>query len=481
MKRVNMILILVGLASFLQGCGGAPAYVRPELPVPSEWKDRPVEEGAPIDPQAADMRWDEFFVDPRLRSVIELALVNNRDLRVAALTVDKVRAMYRIREAEHYPVIAASASADAYRVPENMSGDGEARTVAQYTVGLGAASWEIDFFGRIGSLKSRALEEYLATEQAGAAVRLSIISAVADTYLSLAAKREHLALARATFDTQNEFYELTIKTHDLGMASELEVRQAQSQMEAAWVDIARFSGQVALSENALNLLVGAPVIRELTAGNLNDIAAMSGIGEGLSSEVLLRRPDILAAEHRLRAANANVGAARAAFFPRISLTAAIGIVSSDLADLFKSSAGTWNFAPQVTYPVFDAGSRRAGYTIAKADRNIAVAEYEKTIQTAFREVNDELSLRTTLITQEEAQSALAATLAKALQLSEARYKGGIDSYLPVLVSQRSLYAAQQQLLAVRLERLRNHVNLYRVLAGSAAIHGVAAPLTRMYK
>jgi multidrug efflux system outer membrane protein len=456
------------MSIFLCGCPPASKYVRPELPVPSTWPESSASQaGAPNAPAAADMKWQEFFTDQRLQSVIELALANNRDLRMATLNIEKVQALYRIQRAEQYPSIVASASAEGYRVPENMSSAGHSETVAQFTVGLGMASWELDLFGRIRSLKSRALEQYLATEQARSATQISLVAAVANSYLALAADRENLRLAQVTLDAQQASYELILRTREFGIASDLELRQTQTQVDAARVDIARYSGQVALDENALNLLVGAPITAGMLSDDLGKVAALKDVVAGLPSSVLLRRPDILMAEHQLKAANANIGAARAAFFPRITLTAAAGVVSSDLTNLFKPAAGTWSFAPQVTLPIFDSGARQANYKAAQVDRDIAVAEYEKSIQTAFREVSDALSQRATLMAQQNALQSLVNSLEETYRLSEARYKAGIDSYLSVLVAQRSLYAAQQQLVGVRLARLSNLVTLYKVLGGGA--------------
>jgi len=465
---MRKLIPLLAISFFLCGCPRPSQYVRPGLPVPSAWPGSSnAGAGAPGAPAAADLKWREFFTDQRLQSVIELALVNNRDLRMATLNIEKVQALYQIQRAERYPTIVASASADGYRVPQNLSGGDHAKTVAQYTVSLGMASWELDLFGRIRSLKSRALEQYLATEQARSATQISLVAAVANSYLALTADRETLRLAQVTLDAQQASYELILHIRELGMASDLELRQAQTQVDAARVDIARYSGQVAMDENALNLLVGAPVTAGMLSDDLGKIAALKDVAPGLPSDVLLRRPDILSAEHQLKAANANIGAARAAFFPRISLTAAAGITSSDLTNLFKPAAGTWSFTPQVVLPIFDSGARQANYKAAQVDQDIAIAEYEKSIQAAFREVSDSLSLRTTLVTQQNALESLVNTLAETYRLSEARYTGGIDSYLSVLVAQRSLYAAQQQLVGVRLARLSNLVALYKVLGGGA--------------
>ncbi len=466
MRRL-ILLLLIPTSLFLCGCPKKAQYVRPAAPVPGAWPESPgMGEDAPGAAVAFNMDWKEFFMDRQLQSVIGLALENNRDLRVAALNIEKAQALYRIQSAERRPVVAASAGAEGYRVPENMAGDGDSQTVAQYTVGVGIASWELDFFGRIKNYKSSALEQYLATEQARSAAQISIVAAVANAYLALAADRENLKLAEATMNAQQASYDLIRQSRELGIASDLVVRQAQTQVESARVDIARYSGRVAQGVHAINLLVGIPVPDELLPRDLNGTPAMKEIAAGLPSDVLLRRPDILAAEHRLKACYANINAARARFFPRISLTAgAVGFVSSDLADLFKWGSRTWNFIPQATLPLFDSGARSAGVKVAEADRDIAVAQYEKSIQEAFREASDALSFRATLLDQQQAQQSLVNALEETYRLSEARYKGGIDSYLSVLVAQRSLNAAQQQLVGTRLARLSNLVNLYKVLGG----------------
>ncbi len=381
------------------------------MPVPAAWPEKSASQpAAPGAPAAADVKWQEFFTDQRLQSVIELALANNRDLRMATsqhrqgpgVVSDSARrtVSHRRRLSECRWLSGA----------QNLSGADNNETVSQYTVGLGVASWELDLFGRIRSLKSRALEQYLATEQARSATQISLVAAVANSYLALAADRENLRLAQVTLDAQQASYDLIPHTRDLGIASDLDVRQAQSQVEAARVDIARYSGQVALDENALNLLVGAPVAAGLLSDDLDKVGTLKDVSAGLPSEVLLRRPDILMAEHQLKAASANIGAARAAFFPRISLTAAAGITSNDLTNLFKPAAGTWNFAPQAVLPIFDSGARQANYKVAEVDRDIAIAEYEKAIQAAFREVSDALSLRTTLVAQQDALQSLVNSL-----------------------------------------------------------------------
>jgi multidrug efflux system outer membrane protein len=410
-------------------------------------------------------------MDGNLQQVIEMALRNNRDLRMAALNAEKVQALYRIQSAEQSPTVNASVSGDLYRLPRTATiggfGVSEAATVKQYTVNFGAASWEVDLFGRIRSLKNQALEQYLATEQARDASQVSLVAAVGITYLTMGADRDNLRLAQATLDAQQASYELILRSRDMGVASDLDLRQAQSQVEAARVDIARYKGQLDLDENALNLSVGAPVPASLLPRELGSGQALKEIGVGLPSTVLLRRPDILMAEHQLKSAYANIAAARALFFPRIALTGGSGFLSGDLTNLFKGTSGTWNFAPQVDLPIFDAGARKANLRAARVDRDVAVAQYEKAIQVAFREVSDSLSQRDWLTEQQNAQQALVNTLDETYRLAEARYRAGIDSYLSVLVAQRSFYAGQQTLVSLRVARLANLVTLYKVLGGGA--------------
>jgi len=459
------LLPLLGLALILTGCPKKQTYEQPVAPIPAAWLEGAAPPANAATSAAADLGWREYFSDPKLHSIIELALEHNRDLRAAALNVEKVQALYRIQRTELYPVVNAGASVDAQRTPGTMTSSGYADTGSQYTVGLITSTWEPDFFGRIRSLKQQALEQYLATEQARTATQISLVAAVAQSYLALAADRESLRLAQATLDTQQATHDLIQRTRDLGIASDLDVHATQAQVDAARVDIARYTGRVALDKNALDLLAGTPVADNLLPDRLDGDGSLRDVAAGLPSEVLFRRPDILAAEHQLKAAYANIEAARAAFFPRITLTAGAGLVSSDLSDLFKAGAGTWSFAPQVLLPIFDAGARKAGYDVAQADRDIAVAAYEQAIQAAFREVSDSLALRATLADQQDAQQALVNSLESAFRLSEARYQAGIDSYLSVLVAQRSLYVAQQGLISLHVARLGNQVNLYKVLGG----------------
>lgn len=461
MRRTFFFILIVAL---LGGCSLAPTYTRPEAPVPASW---PASSGPQADrtkQAAADVPWKEFIVDEKLQKVIGLALSNNRDLRVAALNVQRTQALYRIQRAELLPSVNAGAVFSKERVPGILSGSGQPKTTELYNVNVGISQWEIDLFGRIRNLSDAALEQFFAVEQARASAQIALVAEVANVYLALAADRENLKLAQSTLETQQETYEMIRRRAEVGASSDLDLRQAQTRADAARVDIARYTSQVALDENALRLLVGSPVPPELLPDALDDVAAPRDFTPGLPSEVLQRRPDILQAEAQLRAAHANIGAARAAFFPRIALTTSIGTTSDQLSGLFTSGSETWSFIPQIVMPIFDARTW-AAYDVTKVDREIALAQYEKAIQAGFRDVADTLAQRETLGDQLQAQQSLVDASAESYRLSDARFTRGIDSYLRVLDAQRSLYGAQQGLIAVRLARLTNLVTLYKVLGG----------------
>lgn len=461
------VFLLVGIVLFLGGCSLAPKYTQPKAPIPAEWPQGAAYKTARAEPGAAAvpvLKWREFFTDQRLQKIIETALNNNRDLRLAALNVKKARALYGVQRAELFPAVNAVGAGSKQRVPADLSMTGKSMTQEEYGINLGVASWEIDFFGRIRSLKDRALEEYLATEEARRSAQIALVSEVARVYLTLAADRENLKLARSTLETQQGVYDLIRRQYEVGLATELDLRRAQTQVDAARGDVARFMQLVAQDQNALNLLAGSPVPEDLLPSDLTSVSTPKNISPGLSSEVLLRRPDIMAAEHQLKAAYAFIGAARAAFFPRISLTTSLGTASDELSGLFSSGSDTWNFAPQAVLPIFDARVW-AAWRVSKAEREIAITQYEKAIQTAFREVADALAVRGTINRQVSAQQSLVNALAETYRLSNKRYTKGIDSYLGVLDAQRSLFAAQQGLISLRLARLANQVRLYAVLGG----------------
>jgi outer membrane protein, multidrug efflux system len=463
----TVFLLLVAVVVVPSGCMVAPKYTRPDATVPPDWPTG----AAYHEPQAttdvstvAELGWREFFLDEKLQQVIELALTNNRDLRLATLNVERARALYRVQRNELYPALHATAGGGKQRASTDLTQPGSPRTTERYDVSLGVLSWELDFFGYIRSLKAQALETYLATEEARCGVQILLVSSVANAYLALAADREGLALAESTFQTQKAAYELVHRQYDLDIATELDLRRAQTPMEAARGNIARYTQLTAQAANALHLLVGGPVPSELLSAELGRISPNEDISPGLSSEVLLRRPDIVAAEHQLKGAYAVIGAARAAFFPRISLTAALGTASDELSGLFKSGTGTWSYGPQLVIPIFDARTW-AAYRVSKVQREIAVTRYEKAIQSAFREVVDALAVCGTVNQQVAAQQSLVNALAETYRLSELRYTKGIDSYLGVLDAQRSLFAAQQGLISLRLARLASQVRLYAVLGG----------------
>lgn len=458
---------LAGLL-LLSGCTMAPSYTRPDAPVPASWPSGPaykVQANQQDQKPLAEIPWKEFFVEPRLQQVIELTLKHNRDLRVAALTIEKTRALYQIQRADLLPQINGTAGATIQHLPADLSSTGRSHTSEQYSVGLGVSSYELDLFGRVRSLKDQALEQYLATEQARRGVQISLIAEVANAWLNLAADRERLKLAQETLTSQQTSYQLIQRRFEAGASSQLDLRQAQTRVDAARVDSALYTAKAAQSLNALNLLAGTPLPAELLPAALSTVTALQELPAGIPSEVLLKRPDILAAEHRLKSANANIGAARAAFFPRIGLSASFGTASAKLTDLFQPGSAAWNFVPQISVPLFDAGKNLANLDASKADRDIAVANYEKSIQTAFREVADTLASQGTLGEQLTAQQSLTEATADSYRLSEARYNKGVDSYLTVLDSQRSTYSAQQALISVRLARLANQVTLYKVLGG----------------
>lgn len=475
-----IFFLAAGLIILESGCTMAPKYTRPTAPVPAAWPTGSAYASARGTNALAapDLFWRDFFTDPALCQLIGTALTNNRDLRIAALNVQRARAYYGIARAELFPIVNANGTGSKARVPGDLSSSGNRQTVERYDANLGVAQWEIDFFGRIRSLKDRAMEEYLATEQAGRSAQILLVSSVAQAYLALAADQENLTLAETTLKSQQAAYDLVARRFQLGLVPELEVFRAQTPLDVARRDVAIYTQQVAKDENALELLLGSPAPRDLLPKALSGVASPKEIGAGLSSEVLLRRPDVVQAEDLLKAANADIGAARAAFFPRISLTAAFGTASSDLSGLFKSGSGAWMYAPQIVMPIFDARTWSAAKA-AKVQREIAVAQYERAIQSAFRDVADALAVRGTVDEQVSAQRSLVKGLSETYRLANSRFEKGIDSYLGVLDAQRSLFAAEQVLVLLRLEQLTSQVRLYAVLGGGGLAETPSTPLAKM--
>ena len=473
-RRTKALYLPLGILLSLAGCTTlAPHYSQPAAPVPATWPSGPAYGDAtntPSSQAAAEISWQEFIVDEKLRRLITLALENNRDLKVAVLNIERARAQYQIQRADLLPQVDANAGMTAQQVPADFSRTGESETNEEYTVGLGVSSYELDLFGRVRSLRDQALAHYLATEEAQRTVQSSLVAEVAVSYLNLAADRERLQLARETLAAQQATHQMIKRRFEVGTSSALDLRQAQTRLDAARVDIARYTTLAAQDENGLNLVVGSTVPAELLPQTLSEtLRAVQEVAPGLPSELLLKRPDILQAENLLKGYNANIGAARAAYFPRITLTGSIGVGSDELSGLFASGSDFWIFAPRIELPIFDAGARGAKLKVAEADRDIALATYEKAIQTAFREVADALAQRGTIDEQLAAQQSLTDATATSYRLSQARYEKGVDSYLTVLDSQRSLYGAQQELIATRLTRLLNLVTLYKVLGGGAGV------------
>lgn len=464
------IVTLSIAAAFLAGCSMAPRYSRPDAPVPAGWPTGPAyQSGASLtgETAAADLKWSQFFVNPQLQKLIGLALANNRDLRVAALNVEKSRAQFRIQRADLLPTVRAAGSGVLLRLPADVFPTGESVIYRNYNVSLGLSSYEIDFFGRVRSLTDQALQQFLGTEQARRSFQISLVAEVANNYLILAADRERLKLALDTLENQKAAYELVQRRFSAGASSELDLRQAQTSVDSARVDVARYTSLVAQDENLLTLVVGVQVPTELLPTGFSAVGNLRELPPGVPSEVLQRRPDAMQAELQLMAANANIGAARAAFFPRITLNTSIGTSSAQLTGLFAPGSLAWGFVPQITLPIFDYGRNKAGLTAAERDRDIFLARYEKVIQSAFREVADSLALNGTVGEQLQAQQSLTDATSESYRLAQTRYHGGVTSYLNVLDSQRSFYTAQQGLIGVNLARLSNLVTLYKVLGGGS--------------
>ena len=448
MSRAVLPLIPVLL---LAGCNMAPAYVRPAPAVPATLPTG--EAYAPTQPGVQPgLAWTQLVSDPALRTVIERALANNRDLRAALANILSARAQYRVQRAAQLPTLSGDAGANVTRQNESYSAD------------IGISAFEIDLFGRVRNLSEAALETYLATQEGARATRITLIAETATAYATLAADRELLAVSRQTLASAQRSLTLTQSLKGAGLSGGLDVYQAQTTVEQAASDVAANVTQVAQDRNALNLLVGAPIEDALLPTSLDSlIAGVARVPAGLSSDMLLQRPDVLQAEHQLKAANADIGAARAAMFPKISLTSAIGVASSALSSLFTGDAFTWSVSPSASLPIF-GGPARGNLDYSKAQRDLALAQYEKAIQTAFREVADALARDGTIDAQQAAQRRLVTASQRAYDLSEQRYRSGIDTFLNTLVNKRSLYSARRSAIATDLALVSNRLLLYRVIA-----------------
>lgn len=451
---------LITLA-WLAGCSQIPAYQRPAAPVPQQFvADMPTTDAAALPD------WRTYFPDPALHTLIEAALANNRDMRIALARVEEARALAGVARADRFPTLEAQANANRTRTPADLSGVGVARTTSRYDVGLGVTAFELDFWGRVAALNEAARAQYLASDEAARSFRVSLIGDVAGTWYQLIELAERTRLADDTLKTREESLVLIRKRREAGLATDLDVLAAESLVEsvrAQWADLKR---QRAQTENALRLLTGMAVPLPEPPGATSQ-TALSGLAPGLPSDVLLRRPDVRAAEQRLIASNANVGVARAAFFPRIALTGNLGTASSALSGLFDAGSQAWLFQPILTLPLFDAGRNRANLEVAEARKVQAVADYEKTIQQAFREVADALAARTTYAEQLDAQEANLRAIHARLERVKAREQAGIANYLEVLDASRDAFSTEQALVTSRLQVLGAQVTLYKALGGGA--------------
>ena len=460
MRKIQYAVIgsAIGL---LAGCSLAPVYVRPDAPVASVF----VGDACGAAHAATDTGWREFFPDQRLQRLIASALENNRDLRIATLRIEEARALYNVQSADLLPNLNGTANGVRTRNPSSLVIPGRSPTSSVYQVGFSLAAFELDFFGRVRSLNDAALAAYLATAEAKNSAQISLIGEVAKAYLAERGFAEQLALAQSTLEGRQKAYGLAKQRYDVGASSALDLRLSETLVQSARVAQLTLQRQRAQADNALTLLVGQPSINLPTATALSSESVVSAIPAGVPSDLLNNRPDIRAAELRLKSANANIGAARAAFFPRISLTAFAGTASNALAGLFDAGSGSWSFAPQLVLPIFDAGRNRSNLTLAEVRTNLAVADYEKTIQTAFREVSDALVARSSLDQQVAAQQAVVDAQTARLELAGQRFQNGIANALDVVDAQRDLFAAQQTLVQTRVQRLTNAVDLYRALGG----------------
>lgn len=496
--RRTALAVLLAPTLWMTGCVSlAPDYQAPALPVP---ETLPAPEATPAQSSvltASDgpMPWRDFVQEPRLRDLIDLSLASNRDLRVAVLAIERARAQYGVTRADLLPSVNATGAGSRTRTADDLTTAGRSNIGSQYSAQLGFTSYEIDFWGRVRNLNDAALQDFLRAAESRRSVQLSLVAEVANAWLTLDADARRLQLARETLRTRQQSLNLTQRSYELGATSGLTLAQTQTSVDSARVDVATYGAQVARDRNALQLLIGAPVpdallpssVAALPADATRDARANSpaltpsapatallGIPGNLPSNVLLRRPDVLAAEHTLQGSYASIGAARAAFFPSITLTGSVGTASNALSGLFDAGNGTWSFTPQIRLPIFDAGRNQANLRVAEIAQQTAIAQYEKAIQTAFREVADALADRGTLDERLTAQRSLLDATQRSFDISEGRFKLGADSYLSVLDAQRSLYAAQQTLITLQLAEQANRITLYKVLGGHWADGAVDA-------
>lgn len=477
MLNIKHMALIAGSLALTACINLAPFYSRPEAPVPATFGNAPAEQKA-----VTELAWQSFITDKRLQQVVDLALKNNRDLRVATLNIEKSRALYQVQRADLFPTVAATLSETASKGMSNVGNIGAATTGAAGTVAasnnrsgnvshiyratVGFSAYELDLFGRIRNLSEQALQTFYADEENRKSTQISLVAEVATAWLTLAADKKRLEIAQQTLKSQQNTYHINQKMFDLGVANALTLKQLQTSVDTARVAVATYNIQIKQDINALNLLAGSVVPPTLLPENtLASVVLSSTLPRGVTSSTLQQRPDVRAAEHMLEGANANIGALRAAFFPTISLTTTIGSASTELNNLFSSGSSIWTFVPQLSIPIFNAGRNRSNLAVGEKNQQILLAQYEKTVQTAFREVADVLVQREGLQSQIEAQQSLTDAASAAFQLADARFKNGVDSYLVVLDAQRTLYTAEQTLVTLQLSDAASQLTLYKVLGG----------------
>lgn len=461
-------VILAALILFTVGCSFIPEYRPPQMPVSDVWSGTDPKEDAVSGHAAADILYQDYFTSRTLQQIIAMALENNRDLKVALLNIEQAKAAYRIQKSDELPVISGSTGLSRQGIPEDSSSFGKQYTAdTSMSAGLGITAYELDFFGRVKSLSQSALESYLATREAASSTRIALVAQTADAYVNLLAQRKLQHLAEETYKAQKSTYDVIKTQYDAGSTDQLALAQAATSAESAKASIYQYKRLAAQAENALVYLAGPGVYDLINASEtIDDIGVLTQLPAGLPSQILLARPDIQAAEHQLKSANADIGAARAAMYPFISLTGSFGFAAQGLSYLFDPSRSlSWAFSPNLTIPIFNREGLKASLDVATVGEKIAAAQYEGAIQTAFREVADQLAARKHYKGQLDAQNALVSASQKAYDLSKARYDNGVDDFLTVLDSQRSLFSAEQGAIVLKQAYLSNLINLYKVMGG----------------
>jgi multidrug efflux system outer membrane protein len=459
------------------GCTMVPKYKQPDVPLAQKWPSVPgykETKTAPAKVQVADIGWRDFFLDQRLQQVIELSLTNNPNLYVAVQNVVETKALYRVQQAQLIPTVNLNANGQRTRTPNVYTGSGSNSPPLQYTeynINLGVTSYELDLFGRVRSLNQQSLETYLATQEANKSTYIALVAQVAVAYLTEEEAMQQLDIARDQLKAARQSYNLTQKSFDAGVSSQFDLNNASIQLLNASSAVAGYAQQLAQAADNLDLLAGMPLPEELKPQRpFNTKVYLADIPPGLPSDLLQRRPDVIEAEHQLKAANANIGAARAAFFPTVTLTGSAGMASTTLQSLFAPGSHAWGFSPQIVWPIFDMGTAWHELQAVKADQRIKAADYESTVQNAFKEVADALAVRTTVQSQLTDTESLVKSNQKSFRLTQAGFKAGVNSQLDVLEIQNALDSAKLSLIQARYSRLISLINLYQALGGGWQEH-----------